>query len=453
MSSDLNKLRIDSSQRADDGPPRWVLRWILAGVAVLLLLGIGNIVYSKLNAAIEVDVQRVEPARSSARAENRRIILNATGYIIAAHKIELASKVVGRVAWIGVDKGDKVKKGQPIVRLEDDEYRAQLQQARGNLMALQARLAELEHGSRPEEIAVAKANLLQARADLENARIHFERTRKLVAENVLSQQALDTARTQFEAAEARARSLERNYELVRIGPRQEEIDAVKGQIEEAKGRVAFYTARLNNTVIRAPVSGTILEREVEIGEYVTTSFVGERGAKGYVVSLADLNGLQVELDINQNDFAKLSRRQRAIVTTDAYPDREYEGIIEEISPEANRQKATVQVKVQILKPDGYLRPEMNASVAFYTEEAGGAQAGRVTSSKPVIYVPPASVRDGSVFLYVDGRAVERKVVTSGLTSLGLRIDEGLFGGENLILNPPAELKTGARVRPRQEKST
>ena len=99
-------------------------------------------------------------------------------------------------------------------------------------------------------------------------------------------------------------------------------------------------------MIRAPVTGTILERAVEKGEFVTTSFVGERGAKGYVVSLADLNDLRVELDINQNDFAKLGARQRGTITMDAYPDRRYEGVIDEISPEANRQKATVQVKVR-----------------------------------------------------------------------------------------------------------
>ena len=115
------------------------------------------------------------------------------------------------------------------------------------------------------------------------------------------------------------------------------------------------------------MTGTILERNVEIGEFVTTSFVGERGAKGYVVSLADLNDLQVELDISQDDFAKLRPDQRGVVWTDAFPDRKYEGRIVEISPEADRQKATVQVKVQILKPDEYLRPEMNANVAFVAE--------------------------------------------------------------------------------------
>ncbi len=445
MPSDLEKLRIDRSQKADGGPPKWAARWIIAGVALIVLFGVANLVYSRWTSAVEVEVMRVRPAETAAAAAGRRIILNATGYIIAAHKIELASKVVGRVAWIGVEKGDKVKKGQPIVRLEDDEYRAQLQQARGYLQSLEAKLEELENGSRPEEIAMAKANLEQARADLENARVNRERVRKLAAEGVLSRQALDNAEAQYEAQAARVRSLEKNYELVKLGPRQEQIDAVKGQIEEARGRVAYFETQLENTVIRAPIDGTILEREVEVGEYVTTSFVGERGAKGYVVSLADLNDLQVELDINQNDFARLKPRQPGIVTTDAYPDREYEGFIEEIAPEANRQKATVQVKVKILEPDEYLRPEMNASVAFYEEAPGEGAAGE---TQRVVYVPPSAVRDNAVFLYVDGRAVRRTVKTGGITAQGMRIEEGLYGGEELIVAPPADLQDGDRVRVR-----
>ena len=142
-------------------------------------------------------------------------------------------------------------------------------------------------------------------------------------------------------------SLQKTYELVKLGPRQEEIDALRGQVEQAQGAVAYAETTLANTIIRAPVTGTILERAVEKGEFVTTSFVGDRGAKGYVVSLADLNDLEVELDISQNDFAKLHAGQHGIVTTDAFPDRKYDGFIKEISPEANRQKATVQIKVKV----------------------------------------------------------------------------------------------------------
>ena len=339
-----------------------------------------------MNAAPEVQIARVRAAGTSGGDGS---ILNATGYIVAAHKIELAAKVVGKVAWIGVDKGDKVREGQALVRLEDDEYRAHLLEAQGQLNNLKAHLAELDHGSRPEEIARAKADLAQARANLENARVTLDRTRPLAGEGVLSKQALDDAQAKYDAAAASAASLENAYELVRIGPRQEEIDAMRAQVRQAQGTADYAQTQLDNTVIRAPVSGTILERNVEKGEFVTTGFVGDRGAKGYVVSLADLNDLQVELDISQNDFAKLGPRQTAIVTTDAFPDRKYKGYIEEIAPEANRQKATVQVKVKIATPDDYLRPEMNASVAFVSS---GKTAVLV---KPHVDVPAAAVRDHS----------------------------------------------------------
>ena len=125
----------------------------------------------------------------------------------------------------------------------------------------------------------------------------------------LRSRSLDDAQARYDSAVAKLNSLQKAYELVKLGPRQEEIDALRGQVEQAKGAVAYAETNLANTIIRAPVTGTILERAVEKGEFVTTSFVGDRGAKGYVVSLADLNDLEVELDISQNDFAKLHSGQ------------------------------------------------------------------------------------------------------------------------------------------------
>jgi HlyD family secretion protein len=450
MAADLSDLKIDKSMKQSDAPPSWAVRWIVGGILLFVLLGAARFAWSKLNAAVDVQVMRVtasNPAGDSSR-DAGTVILNATGYIVAHHKIELASKVVGRVAWIGVEKSDFVREGQVIVRLEDDEYRAQLQQAQGQLQALEARLQELLNGSRPEEIAMARANLEEARADLANAKVNLDRTRKLVDEKVLSIQAYDDAKARFEAQQARVNSLERNYELVRIGPRKEVMDQVRGQIEQAKGSVAFFQTQLANTVIRAPITGTILERVVEKGEFVTTSFVGDRGAKGYVVSIADLKDLQVELDINQNDFARLGPRQRGIITTDAYPDRKYEGVIEEISPEANRQKATVQVKVKVTNPDEYLRPEMNASVAFVSDAKPGSGAAPA-AAKPVVFIPVSALRDGAVFVVLDGKAIRRAVKTAGTTAQGLRVEEGLIGGEDIILTPSPELKDGDRVRVRR----
>src|SRR5262249_49196414 len=132
-----------------------------------------------------------------------------------------------------------------------------------------------ENGSRPEEIAAALANLNVAKADLENAKVSLQRTRDLAAAKVLSRQAMDDSQARYDSAAAKVASLEKTHELVRLGPRIEQIDAVRGQIEQANGSVAFYETQLSNTVIRAPVTGTILERVVEKGEFVTTNFVGD----------------------------------------------------------------------------------------------------------------------------------------------------------------------------------
>ncbi|HEY3440631.1 MAG TPA: efflux RND transporter periplasmic adaptor subunit [Paludibaculum sp.] len=444
MDQELKGLRIDrGAPLTGGGGSKWATRWIIGGILFFVLAGVGWQTYQKLTQLPEVTTVRAR-AQQSSGAAGEAVVLNATGYVIAAHKIQVASKVVGKVEWIGVEKGDKVKEGQVIVRLENDEYRAQVQQANGQLLNLQARLAELENGSRPEEIAAAKSNVEQAQADLVNARIALERTRQLAQEKIFSKSSLDDAQARYDAAQARVNSLQKTADLIRIGPRREVIDALKGQIEQIKGIVAFTQTQLNNTVIKAPVSGTILERGVERGEFVTTSFVGERGAKGYVVSLADLNDLRVELDISQNDFNKLGPKQKGIITVDAYPDRKWQGAIDEISPEANRQKATVQVKVRVLNPDEFLRPEMNASVAFLSDEKK-TTGGVVTGGKPVVFIPTSTVRNDKVLIVVGGKLVERTIQTSGNTQQGLRVESGLIGGEDLVINPAPELKDGMKV--------
>jgi HlyD family secretion protein len=315
------------------------------------------------------------------------------------------------------------------------------------LNALKSRLAALENGSRPEETARSQADLEQVRADLENARITLDRTRTLVEHGVLARQSLDDAEARFNSLTARYASFEKSYQLVRTGPRREDIQSMRAQVTQAEGSLALAQSELANTVIRSPISGVILERNVERGEFVTTGFATDRGAKGYVVSLADLDDLQAELDVNQNDFAKLGPSQPATVTTDAYPDRKYKGLIAEVSPEANRQKATVQVKVKVLEPDQYLRPEMNASVAFYSLEKPNEKAETMAP----ITIPASSVRDGVVFVVVDGSAVRRQVQVSGTSPNGVIISSGLIGGEDLIVNPLPELKEGQRVRSKKER--
>ena len=299
-------------------PPVWARRYILIGIAVLVLLGVVALSYRLLSH----DAPEVTVARASAQSsEVGGVVLSASGYIVAHHKINLNSKVTGRVKWIGVEKGDKVKEGQVLVRLEDDEFRAQYDQASGAAANARAYLEELQNGSRPQEIQQAQHNLDEARATLANDKITLERTRGLVTQGVLSKQALDDATAKFEADQQRVNSLEQGFQLAKIGPRAEEIARARGALQQAQGQADYAKSLLDATVIRAPVTGTILERAAEKGELVTSGFAStaEGGPQGLVVSLADLNDLQVELDIAQDDFARLGPRQKAVVTTDAYP--------------------------------------------------------------------------------------------------------------------------------------
>ncbi len=442
---DLQSLRIDRSARSsgEGEPPAWARRYILAGIGLLVLLGVAATAYRLLSH----DAPEVEVVRASARSSDvGGVVLSASGYIVAHHKINLNSKVTGRVKWIGVEKGDKVKEGQILVRLEDDEFRAQYEQAKGAAENARAYLEELQNGSRPEEIQQAQHNLDEARATLVNDKLTLDRTRDLANQGVVSKQSFDDATAKFESDQQRVNSLEKTFQLSKIGPRKEEIARARGALQQAQGSADYAKSLLDATVIRAPVTGTILERAAEKGELVTSGFAStaEGGPQGLVVSLADLNDLQVELDIAQDDFARLGPRQKGVVTVDAYPDLKWDGIIAEISPQANRAKATVQVKVQILNPDAHLRPDMNATVKFLADE------NKQTSTQPQgVFVPTPAIhdRDGKkfVFLAFDGKALSREVKIQAQRSGGVMV-QGLNGGEDVITSAPQELKDGEKIK-------
>ena len=442
---DLQSLRIDHSLREGGGdPPAWSRRIIMGGIAVVVLLGIAALAHRVLAS----ETPEVEVVRATAQGSDvaGNTVLSASGYVVAHHKISVNSKVTGRVAWIGVEKGDKVKEGQVLVRLEDQEFRAQYEQARGAVESAKARLAELEHGSRPEEIQQADHNLAEARAIAANDKTTLDRTRDLFAQGVVSKQNLDDATARYDASQQKVHSLEQSFQLAKLGPRSEQIQRARGDLLQAEGTMAYAKSQLDATLIRAPVSGTILERTAEKGELVTAQFASaaEGGPRGSVVALADLSDIQVELDIAQDDFAKLSPKQEGIVTLDAFKERSYKGLIAEMSPEANRQKATVQVKVQIQNPDAYLRPEMNATVQF---KAAEQKASLPTQSW--VFVPTAALRDkdGAKFVLIafNGKALRRGIHVQGQRSGGYLVDS-LVGGESVITTAPANLQDGQKIR-------
>jgi len=243
-------------------------------------------------------------------------VLTVSGYVIPHERIEISPRFQGTVKWIGVKKGDSVKKGDVLVKLEDDEQRARVQEAQGQLA-----LAE---------------------AQFTNAVLNFERQKELSGRNIDSASALDEAR--------RAR------------------DAAQAQITIAQGLLNLAETYLEWCTIRAPIDGTILEKLVNPNELVTPqSFGGGRGPSTAFLAMADLNDLQVEVDLNEVDTPKVRINQPCRISPEAYPDKKYEGYVAEIAPEANRSKGTLQIKVQVKSPDEFLTPELTAKVDFLVE--------------------------------------------------------------------------------------
>jgi HlyD family secretion protein len=447
VETELHKLRIDKALKARrDDKPSWP-RWLL--LMVVLLAAVAGWQWRTASAAQQVQTLRVR-VPEGAVSESDLVLLNATGYVTAAHKIELASRVLGRVAWVGVEMGDRIEKNQVLVRLEDDEFRARAAQQQGLLDNAKALLAELEAGSRPQEIASSKAKLDQAQVELTNAEISLKRLMVLEASHAVSQQQIDDADALVRSHRAQVESQRQQFELVKAGPRKEQIDAQRATIRQLEGGLSMAMIDLTNTVIRSPVPATVLQRNVEVGEFVTTGFVGDRGAKGYVVSIADLNDLRVELDIDQNNFAKVLPKQPCWIVTDTYRDKKYEGIVDLISPEANRQKATILVRVKVLNPDGLLKPDMNATVSFLSPSklaTTRSAATRPSAERPAIRVPATAIRDGCVFVVENGKAIRREVsAQKNEGDRDVEIRRGLIGGEDLIVSPPAELRDGKKVK-------
>lgn len=242
--------------------------------------------------------------------------LTVSGYVIPRERIELSPKFQGTVKWIGVKKGDEVKKGDVIVLLEDDEYRAHVMETEGRL-------------------ALAEANLT-------NAEVNLKRQVELSRHDVDSLRDLDDA--------------------------QRVRDGAVAEVKIAVGQLSLAQTYLDWCTIRAPINGTVLEKLVNPNELVTPqSFGGTRGPSTAFLAMADLTDLQVEIDLNEADTPKVHMKQRCRISPEAYPVKKYDGYVAEIAPEANRSKGTLQVKVQVVTPDRFLTPELTAKVDFLAD--------------------------------------------------------------------------------------
>jgi RND family efflux transporter MFP subunit len=387
--ADLSSLRIDRSNNNPNSSRRtFIVIVIIIVAAVLLFLGY-SIIGSIFNSDIEVKLATVmlqSPSQTGAS-------LTASGYVVAQRKASVASKGTGRLVYLGVVEGDRVKKDQVLGRLEDNDIRAQLEEA--------------------------EANLKLAEADLDDTRNNFNRQKELLKSGATTQMEVDAA----EAAYKR----------------------VLASIEVAKANVNSAQVALENTLIRAPFDGTVLTKNAEVGEIVAP-LGASTTSRGAIVTMADMRSLQVEADVSESYIERIETGQDCEIILDAYPQVSYDGFVDKIVPTADRSKATVLVKVGFKKYDSRVLPEMSAKVLFLSKQLPKEEK----KEPPVLVVPSTAVvnRDGRdlVFMVRDNRAVEVPVLKGRTFNSYIEIKSGLAEGDKVIEKVSDKIKIGSKVK-------
>jgi HlyD family secretion protein len=333
------------------------------------------------------------------------VVLNATGYVVAQRKAAISSKATGRLEWLGVAEGSRVKSGDLIARIDNRDVVAQAQSAQASVRA-------------------AHANVRQSEVERENAQVEYRRNEELVGKGFISQSALDTAKARLDRAQAGVASAQANL------------------------NVAFANARnadvaVDYTEIRAPFDGVILSKSANVGDLVTP-FSSAADSKGAVVSMADMGTLEVEADVSESSLAKVHVGQPAEIVLDALPDTRFRGHINRMVPTVDRAKATVMTKVAFDAIDPRILPEMSAKVSFLSQEVAPEQ------QKPVIAVNPDAIvqRDGRsvVFVMRDGRAVAVPVTPGLKIGDATAIAGDVKAGEKAVSKPAPSLATGALAK-------
>nr|WP_175000936.1 efflux RND transporter periplasmic adaptor subunit [Duganella vulcania] len=330
-------------------------------------------------------------------------LLNATGYVVAQRKAALSSKATGRLEWLGVLEGSKVKKDEVIARLENRDVSATLGQAQAN-------------------VKVAQANLEQGQAELLDAQANFKRTAELLNQKFITASAYDTAQARLTKAKAN-------------------IAGFNAAIAAAKANAQVAQVALDQTVIRAPFDGVILTKSANVGDNITP-FSSAADSKGAVVTIADMDTLEVEADVSESNLSKIRVDQPTEILLDAFPELHLAGNVSRMVPTMDRSKATLLVKVRFIDHDPRVLPDMSAKVAFLSKPVPPEDRQAVTAVQPAAI----ATRDGKPVVFVlDGEKVRQVPVTQGRKIGDLTEVKGVKPGDKVVLAPDAKLHDGAAV--------
>ena len=399
---DIGKLKIDRGLAPIRASRR--RRWLwLAGFAVAAV-GAGAW-YASQPHPVEVTTTAVVTSFPS----QQFVVLNATGYVVAQRKAAIASKATGRLEWLGVAEGSKVKAGEVIARLDNRDVVAQAQSAQAAVRA-------------------ARASLESARAEERDAAAQLKRNQDLVAQGFVSQASLDSIKMRADRAAAG-------------------VQNAQAAIAVAEANARNAQVAVDYTLIRAPFDGVIVSKAANVGDMVTP-FSSAVDSKGAVVNMVDMSTLEVEADVSESSLAKVRVGQPCEITLDALPDARFRGHVSRMVPTVDRAKATVVTKVQFDQIDPRILPDMSAKVSFLSQEVTAEQQKALLAVNP----DALTVRDGATVLFAvrDGKLVQVPVRRGATLGDVVAIEGAVKSGERVVQKPAAELKDGTPVKVAQK---
>jgi RND family efflux transporter MFP subunit len=403
---DLGSLRIHDGQRAKSGLGK---RIVYAAIPVVIFAGIVAAAYAFRNQKPVVEVTTAAKADPG----GRQTLLNASGYVTPRRRATIAAKITGRVTGVFFDEGTRVSQGQLLATLDDSDVKRALDSARADRNSSQAAIADFEVQHR-------------------NAQIELRRAEQLQKAGVQTQEALDNATTAVDSLKAK-------------------IALAKQQVLGSEARIAEAQQAVDNCTIRAPFAGIVVSKDAQVGEMVSPISAGGGFTRTGIATIVDMHSNEFEVDVNESYIARVEPGQDVKAILDAYPDREIPAKVRTVIPTADRQKATVKVRISIPNLDKYnfILPDMGVKVSF----EGPQQAAPVKGPVALSYIPKAAVRTegGSsvVFLVHDGK-VERRAVSLGIDrGTDVAIMAGVSPGDSLVVKGPENLHDGDKVEIRQ----
>ena len=408
---DLGSLRIHEGQRAKSGMGK---RVIYAAIPVVIFAGIVAAAFAFRNQKPMVEVAIV----AKPEAGGPQTALNASGYITPRRRATIAAKITGRVTGVFFDEGTRVAQGQLLSTLDDSDVRRALDSAKADRDASQAAIADYE-------------------VQLRNSQILLHRAQQLQQAGVQTQEALDNATTAVDSLKAK-------------------ITLAKQQVAAAESRIGVAQQAVDNCTIRAPFGGIVVSKDAQVGEMVSPNSAGGGFTRTGIATIVDMHSNEIEVDVNESYIARVKEGQQVTATLDAYPEKPIPSKVRTVIPTADRQKATVKVRITILNLDKYdfILPDMGVKVAFLEEEKPSPVAkGKDQGPKAVAYIPKAAVRSDSsasfVFLLREGK-VERRAVSLGLDrGTDVAVLAGVTPGDSLVVKGPENLRDGDKVEIRQ----